>query len=101
MRLSHRMLHWIRISIDKERLDWNNVPLYREGPQQQLGEAPRLLGIRIGTPLLGYVAGNAGQGTSSSVHHLVDARGRSEKAGEVAHRQLDAVENVRQRSELP
>src|SRR4029450_7001881 len=59
-----------------------------------------LLGIRIGTPLLSDVAGNAGQGTGGSVHYLVDAWGWGVEPGEVSHRQLDAVQNVRQRGEF-
>src|SRR4051812_17639140 len=59
LRLSHRMLHRLWISIDKERLDRNDVPLHRKGPQQQLGEVAGLLGIRIGTSLLSHVAGDA------------------------------------------
>ena len=50
--------------------------------------------------MLRDVAGDAGERERGGRHHLVDARRGREQAGEVADRELDPVENLRQGRQL-
>ena len=46
---------WLRIAGEVERLDGHHVALYREGAEQQIGEAPGLGRFRVGVAALGDV----------------------------------------------
>ncbi len=62
--------------------------------------APRLVGFGIGPAVLGDVARQAGEGGRTGRHHFVHAGRRRVEPGEIAHRQLDAVENLGQRDQI-
>ena len=78
-----------RVAVEEQRLDRHHVALDGERAEQELGEAPGLLGIGLGASLLGDVPGDAGQRERRGGHDLVDARRRREQAGEVADGELD------------
>ncbi len=100
LRLGERRGHRLGIAGDEQGFDRHDVPLDGEGAQQELGEPARLLGLGLGPPLLGDIARDPGERQRRGRHDLVHARRRREQAGEVAHGQLDAVEDLGQRHEL-
>ena len=89
-----------RVVVEVECLDRHDVPLDREGAEQELGEAPAFVRLRIGPAVLGDVAGDAGERDDAGGHHLVHAGRGREEPGEVADGELDAVENLGKRDQL-
>ena len=84
----------------EQRFDRDHVALDGERAEQELGEPPRLVGLGLGAPVLGDVPRDARQGARGGRHDLVDAWRRRVQAREVAHGQLDAVEDLGQRHQL-
>ena len=100
LRLGERRAHRLGVAGEVERLDRHDVALDGEGAEQQLREPARLLRLGLGPAVLGDVARDAGQRERRGRHHLVHPRGRREEPGEVAHGELDAVEDFGKRHQL-
>jgi hypothetical protein len=100
LRLARRRCGRLGVALVIEALDGYDVALHREGAEQKIGEEPRLLGVGIGAAVLGDVPREPGEGERAGCHHLVHAGRRREEAGEVAHGELDAIEDLRQRRQL-
>jgi hypothetical protein len=94
LRLRGRATDRLGVSLDIQRLDRYDVTLDSKGAEQQVGEAGRFLGRRIGAPILGYITRDPGEGARRGVHHLIHSRRWCEQASEVAHRQLDPIEDL-------
>ena len=100
LRLRQRLGGRLWIAAEIERFDGHDVSLDREGAEQQLGELAGLLGVGVRPSALGDIARDAGQGAPGALHDLIDVGRRREEPGEVAHRELDAIENFGKRREV-